>query len=90
MSTGVAMKRRTTAGCCLAGSAYIRRLEHALKESEPSKPKMDRGDASSLLSPEWKSVSKKRKAIDRRTKQTQEKPQGLIEKAKCAILGTSH
>lgn len=64
--------------------------KHALKESEPSKPKMDRGDASSLLSPEWKSVSKKRKAIDRRTKQTQEKPQGLIEKAKCAILGTSH
>ena len=64
--------------------------KHALKESEPSKPKMDRGDASSLLSPEWKSVSKKRKTIDRRAKQTQEKPQGFIEKAKCAILGTSH
>ncbi len=64
--------------------------KHALKESEPSKPKMDRDDASSLLSPEWKSVSKKRKTIDRRAKQTQEKPQGFIEKAKCAILGTSH
>lgn len=64
--------------------------KHALKASEPSEPKMDRADVSSLLSPEWKSVSKKRKGMDKRTKQTREKPQGLIEKAKCAILGTSH